>query len=269
MAVPQVRAKLVSAMQVNAAQVNAVQGRARVRRPMFLLVFAAVMLAGCQSMETGSATAAQVRVVAASPDTAGMDFYAGGSALAYGMEFGAASSYVSLPAGANVRLAATTPSSAQTLASSSGALLPGRRYTAVVSNVAASLQETIYADQTQPAPAGQVAVRIIDAATRAGAVDVYLVPDSARLATTLPVRTGLGFGASTGYLQEPAGTYSLMIMSAGTGAASSVQTLLTGPQASYSPGAVRTIVLVDHQNPAEQGIDQIVAEDYEPDSARE
>jgi hypothetical protein len=231
---------------------------------MCLLAIAATTLAGCQSMETSAVNSAQVRVIAASPDTASMDFYAGSSALAYGVEFGAASSYVSLPAGSNVRLAATTANSAQTLVTASAGFVPGRHYTAVVSNLAASLQETIYSDQTQPASAGQIAVRIIDAAARAGAVDVYLVPDGGTREASMPLRTALGFGASTGYIQEPVGTYSLLVVPAGAEPSSSEQTLLTGPQANYAPGAVVTIVLVDHQKSSEKGIDEIVADDFQP-----
>lgn len=232
------------------------------RESACLLVVSTVMLAGCQSLDAGPSNVAQLRVIHASPDSPAVDLYAEKTALAYGVEFGSASSYVSLPAAATVHLTARTANSAQKLVTARVGLVAGHRYTAVVSNVAASLQETIYPDQTQSAPAGQMDVRIIDTATRAGALDLYLVPDSGKLTTTVPLRTALGFGDSTGYISEPAGTYSLLILAAGSVPASSMQTLLTGPQMSYAPGAVRTIVLVDR--PGEAGVDAIVAEDYEP-----
>ena len=131
-------------------------------------------------------------------------------------------------------------------------LVAGRQYTAVVTNVAASLQETIYADQTTAAPTGDVAVRVIDAATRAGNVDLYMVP------------AGVAFGASTGYALLPAGTYSLVVVPAGTAPTNQALPLMTGPQTTYAAGAVRTVVLVDHPNPTIPGVDAITTTDHEP-----
>ncbi|HVG28055.1 MAG TPA: DUF4397 domain-containing protein [Acidobacteriaceae bacterium] len=207
--------------------------------------------------------AAQLRVIAASPDAPKMDFYAGGSALAYGLDFGTASSYVPLTPG-SVSLAANTANSAQLLVTANAGLTAGQQYTAIVTNVAASLQETVYPDQTRPAPRGEVALRVIDAATRVGSVDVYLVPTGRKLAKMLPVRTGVSFGASSGYILAPAGTYSLVVLPTGTVPSPSTQTLLTAPQTSYAPGSVRTVVLVDHVTKTTPGLSQIVASDYEP-----
>ena len=227
-----------------------------------------MLLAGCQSLDMNPANMAEMRVIAASPDAGSMDFYAGQTALAYSVDFGTASSYVPLAAG-NMRLSATTANSNQMLVASNAALSAGRQYTAVVTNVAASLQETIYADQTTPAPAGEVAVRVIDAATRAGGVDLYMVPAGGRLTATSAMRTGLGFGASTGYMLMPEGTYSLVVVPAGTSPTNQAPTLMIAPQTSYAAGAARTVVLVDRvsaQPQQAQGVDEIVASDYDPSS---
>jgi hypothetical protein len=238
---------------------------------------AATLLTGCQGLDMNPANMAQVRVIAASPDAGSMDFYAGQTALAYSVDFGTASTYVPLAAG-NMRLSATTANTTQMLVASNTALGPGRQYTAVVTNVAASLQETIYADQTTPAPAGDVAVRVIDAATRAGGVDLYMVPAGGRLTATAAMRSGLGFGASTGYMLAPAGTYSLVAVPAGTAPTNQAQTLMIAPQTSYAAGAARTVVLVDRvtdreadpqadrQSPPPPGVDEIVTSDYDPSS---
>jgi hypothetical protein len=227
-----------------------------------------MLLAGCQSLNMNPANMAQVRVIAASPDAGSMDFYAGPAALAYSVDFGTASTYVPLAAG-SLRLSATAADTTQMLVASNAALAAGRQYTAVVTNVAASLQETIYADQTTAAPAGEVAVRVIDAATRAGGVDLYMVPEGGRLTATTAMRSGLVFGSSTGYMLAPAGTYSLTVVPAGTSPTNQATTLLIAPQASYAAGAARTVVLVDHVNAKAQqaqGIDEIVADDYDPSS---
>jgi hypothetical protein len=151
---------------------------------------------------------------------------------------------------------------------SNAPLVAGRQYTAVVTNVAASLQETVYADQTTPAPTGDVAVRVIDAATRAGNVDLYMVPANGKLTATAAVRAGVTFGASTGYVLVPAGTYSLVVVPAGTAPTNQALPLMTGAQTSYVAGAVRTVVLVDHPNPTTPGVDSITANDYDPQESR-
>jgi hypothetical protein len=239
-----------------------------------------MLLTGCQGLDMNPANMAQVRVIAASPDAGSMDFYAGQTALAYSMDFGTASTYVPLAAG-STRLSATTANSTQLLVASNVALGPGRQYTAVVTNIAASLQETIYADQTTPAPAGDVAVRVIDAATRAGNVDLYMVPAGGRLTATAAMRSGLGFGASTGYMLVPAGTYSLVAVPTGTAPTNQAQTLMIAPQTSYAAGAARTVVLVDRvsereadpqadrQSPQTPGVDEIVTSDYDPQETRQ
>jgi len=223
----------------------------------------ALLMVGCQSIDMSPQNVAQVRVIAASPDVASMDFYGGATALAYGVDFGAASTYVPLTPG-NVRVSANTANTTQMLVASNAPLVAGKQYTAVVTNVAASLQETIYADQTTPAPAGDVAVRVIDAATRAGNVDLYMVPAGEKLKATAAIRAGVAFGASTGYALVPAGTYSLVVVPAGTAPTNQALPLMTGPQTAYAAGAVRTVVLVDHPNPSMPGVDEIVASDYDP-----
>jgi hypothetical protein len=237
-----------------------------VRYTLAAVTSTGLILSGCQSLGVDPGSLAQVRVIAASPDSPQMDFYLGGNALAYGVDFGSVSSYVPVSPG-GVTVSANTANSRQMLVTANAGLAPGRQYTAVVTNVAASLQETVYADQNEPAPAGEIAMRIINAATRAGSVDIYLLPNSAKLTSTLPVRTGVSFGSSTGYILAPQGTYSLVVLPSGTVPTSTTQELLRAPQVTYAVGSAHTVVLVDHPNPSNSsapGVDQIVADDYEP-----
>jgi hypothetical protein len=66
----------------------------------------------------------------------------------------------------------------------------------------------------------------------------------------------------------PAGTYSLVVVPAGTAPTNQALPLMTGPQTSYVAGAVRTVVLVDHPNPTMPGVDAITANDFDPASAQ-
>jgi hypothetical protein len=200
-------------------------------------------LTGCQSLNTN---AAQLRVIDASPDAPGIDAYQNGTALAYHLDFGEMTSYVAMTPGAYT-LAADRSGTRQTLTTGSASLMPGRQYTAIVGNISANLQQTLLLDQAVPAEAGKIAIRFVNEATRSGPVDVYLVPHSGHLMLNPPLTTALGFGTNSGYLLVPAGTYAIHVVPAGTVPVSTTVTLMTGPQIEYSSGAVRTVVLIDHE----------------------
>jgi hypothetical protein len=68
----------------------------------------------------------------------------------------------------------------------------------------------------------------------------------------LKLASNLSFGANSGYLDVPEGTYALAIVPAGTVLTSSTTTLLSGAQLAYTSGAVRTIVLIDQETPGPQ-----------------
>ena len=194
----------------------------------------------------------------------------GQTALAYSVDFGTASTYVPLAAG-NVRLSATRRTRPRCWWPPMPRLSPGRQYTAVVTNVAASLQETIYADQTTPAPAGEVAVRVIDAATRAGSVDLYMVPAGGRLTATAAMRAGVRLRRFDGI---HAGAGGNVLAGGGArrngadepGAAADDGTadeLCRGRSANRRAGG-SSEPLQSHEAP---GIDEIVASDYDPPRA--
>lgn len=219
-------------------------------------------LPGCQSITINAANQAQLRIVDASPDSPGLDFYQNQSVLAYNIGFGTASSYVPLAPG-QYTVQADQAGTRTVLAQTGGTLIAGRQYTAIVGNVVASMQAGIIQDQAQPAPSGQVSVRILDWATRAGAVDVYLVPNSGTLQTTNPVATNVTFTGNTGYINVPAGTYAVAVVPAGTVPVSTTVTLLSDSQRNYPTGSVRTVVLIDQQIVTVPGVKAIVLDDYD------
>jgi Domain of unknown function (DUF4397) len=232
--------------------------------------FAAVLLAaaglsGCQSIDMNSA---QLRVIDASPDAGVIDSYQNSSALAYNLGFGTMTSYVPMAAG-SYTLATDKAGTRQALAATTDTLVAGRQYTEIVGSSLANMQQTVFQDQTTSAPAGQIAVRLINEATRAGAVDVYLVPMSGRLANTSPFAVDLNFGATSGYISLPEGTYAIDVVPTGTALTSSTVTLLSGAQVEYASGAVRTVVLIDQEIPGAQhvalasGVQAIIADDVE------
>jgi hypothetical protein len=232
------------------------------RLTLLFAILATAALTGCQAV-VSSAPEAQVRIIHATPDTPGLDVYQGPNAMAFNLGFGSVTSYIPVTPGAYT-INADTAGSKQVLSSVKGTFAPSTQYTILLGNSAASLQQLTLTDQNQPTPNGQVALRFLNQATRAGAVDLYLVPAGQRFTTVTPLVTDMTFGANTGYLNVPAGTYSLTMLPAGTVPFSTTIPPYIGTQVTYSPGAARTLILIDRPPISTPGLQIITAEDFDP-----
>jgi hypothetical protein len=218
-------------------------------------------LPGCQSL-AGNPTLSQVRIIDASPDAPGLDVYQGSAVLAYNLGLGTITSYVPISPGTyavNVDTAGTK----QQLVTATGTFLNNAQYTVLVGNFAASLQELILKDQSQPAPAGDISVRIIDQSVKTGNVDVYLVPSGSTLAGALPILSNLAFNSNSGYLNVPSATYTLVVVPTGTKVSPATATLYTGAAVTYPGGSARTLVLIDTVTTSVPGIQVVTANDYD------
>ena len=236
----------------------------RRQRPLLALASLAALLIplpGCQSL-TGSPATSQVRIIDASPDAGGIDLYLSGGVLAYNLGLGVITSYVPVSPG-NYSVLVDAAGTRQQIAAQGGTFVNGAQYTVLVANFSASLQELILKDQAQAAPIGQVSLRLIDESTRAGAVDIYLIPTGATLLTVQPYLTNVTFGQNTGYMNVPVGTYTLVALPAGTTPTATGSTYYTGAAVSYASGVARTLVLIDQQLVTTPGIQVITANDYD------
>jgi hypothetical protein len=235
-------------------------------RPAARLIAAIAILGtltGCQAI-VSSAPEAHVRIINATPDAPRLDLYQDSNALAFNLDFGTVTSYIQLPPGA-YNITANTAGTRQVLSASKTTFTTSGQYTVLIGNTASSLQQLTLADQSQPAPPGQTALRFIHQATRAGAVDIYLVPAGQKVsAVAAPLVTGIAFGANTGYVNVPVGTYSLAMLPAGTLPAGTTSATYAGPQVTYSAGAARTIILIDSPLVTAPGIKVITANDFDP-----
>jgi hypothetical protein len=218
-------------------------------------------LTGCQAI-VSSAPEAHVRIINATPDAPRLDLYQDSNALAFNLDFGTVTSYIQLAPGA-YNITANTAGTRQILSTAKTTFTTAGQYTVLIGNTAASLQQLTLADQSQAAPPGQTALRFINQATRAGAVDVYLVPAGQKINAVTPLVTGIAFGANTGYVNVPIGTYSLAILPAGTLPSSTTIAAYTGPQVTYAAGAARTIILIDPPLVTTPGIRVITANDFD------
>jgi Domain of unknown function (DUF4397) len=241
------------------------------------LAVCGVVLTGCQGV-TGLQQAAQVRIIDASPDAPALDIAQSLPATAvpnglYNIGFGTVSSYIPMAAGTYTH-SAYVAGTQQQLALARGSFVPGGQYTLLAGNIAAGLQMAFLKDQSTPAPSGQMALRFLGQATRSGAVDLYLLPAGFSLNGALPIATGVNFGTNTGYINAPAGTYSIIAYPAGI-APSASSPSFTGSQMAYPATSVRTIVLLDQRNDASEfaapssahSLQVVTASDYDPSAS--
>ena len=199
-------------------------------------------VAGCQNITVDSAAAAEVRFVNTSMDAPPFDMYVSGTGAAYNLGYATFTSYVALSPG-EYQLKANRAGTTQALANAHVTLAGARQYTAVIGNVLGGLQETLYPDQKAPAPAGMMAVRVLQESSGAGPLSIYLVPNGGSASSTTPLAADLGYAASSGYVNIPAGTsYSVAVL---TGAPGAHATLLSGVAVPVSSGAVHTLVIGD------------------------
>ena len=234
-----------------------------VRQTARLAPVAAILgtLSGCQAI-VSSPSLSQVRVVTASPDAVPLDIYQGSNALTFNLGSGTITSYISIAPG-TYTINAEASGSRQVLSTAKATFAPSAQYTVLIGNSAANLQQQTLIDQTQPAPSGQISLRFVHQATRIGAVDLYLVPAGQKLAAVSPLISGVVFGANTGYLDVPAGTYTLVLLPAGTAPISTSTATYAGAQFNYPAGAARTIILIDQQLVATPGLQVITADDFD------
>jgi hypothetical protein len=218
-------------------------------------------LTGCQAI-VSPAPEAHVRIIDATPDAPRLDFYQDANALAFNLDSGTVTSYIQLSPGAYT-LTANTAGTRQVLSASRSIFNTSSHYTLLIGNTIANPQQLTLLDQNQPAPAGQTSLRFIHQATRAGTVDLYLVPPGQRVNAISPTLSGIAFGANSGYINVPAGIYSLAALPGGTVPAGGTVPIYTGPQLTYTNGTARTIVLIDSPVPS-QSLRVISAEDFVP-----
>ena len=118
----------------------------------------------------------------------------------------------------------------------------GSAYTVLAVDSAASIAGVTLTDDLTPPGAGNVRVRAVHAAAGAGNADVYVTPEAtADLTGLTPDVADAAFGAASGYLEVPAGTYRVWVTAAGDQG-----TVLANEVVDLSAaGAVRTVVAVD------------------------
>jgi hypothetical protein len=213
--------------------------RGRPRLLVVALVGAALLVAvgGFGSPAGARADGARIRLGHFSPDTPEMDVYVTGfdgseTKVLEGLGYGQVSDYAPLEAGNYtflLRPAGADPESDPAV-TASAELEDGKAYTFAAMGPHAELQKALLTDDLAPPPAGQAKVRLIQASSSAGEVDVTAV-DGPVLADDT------AFATATAYAPVPSGSWKVDLT---TSAGSSEQR-----QLALDPGTVNTLIVLE------------------------
>jgi hypothetical protein len=185
----------------------------------------------------GQAASANIRLAHFSPDTPEMDVYVVGfdgaaTRVLDGLGYGEVSDYATLPPGNytfQLRPMGAPPDSTPAVTASAD-LAAGAAYTFAAMGPNAQLQKALLTDSLAAPPAGQAKVRLIQASSSAGEVDVAIV-DGPTLAENRP------FASATEYAPIDAGTWTVKVT---TGDGRSITRRLP-----LDAGSVNTLVVLE------------------------
>jgi hypothetical protein len=168
-------------------------------------------LSGCGG---GSGNDANIRVVNASAGYSALDLYADDSQVLSSVAFGAASDYVGLDSG-TIALDLTSAGSTTYLLSQSRSLSAETSYTMVTYGWEGALKATTVSDDVEAADSSKTKVSVLNTATDAGSLDVYLTAESDALDASTPVASSVAGGSQSSYASIASGTYRLRVTAAG------------------------------------------------------
>ena len=183
---------------------------------------------------------ARVRVLHGSPDAPAVDVLVDGQVVLTDVPFKAFSPYLTVPAGArNLRVRATADPSLVVI-DVTPTLSAGTDYTVIARNLVASIEPWLLIDDNTAPASGQIKLRLVHSAPGAPTVDIYVTAPGADLDVATPVLADVPYGAASGYLTVPAGTYQVRICPANTKTVAIDSNALT-----LAAGQIRTAVAVD------------------------
>lgn len=215
-------------------------------------------LSACQKVSSSSSTAL-VRVVDTSAGSTGLNLSIEGTLLATNLGEGTVSAYGSFTpsTAAAITLTASGSTTNTTLASTTATLVAGTHHTVLITDsttASSGYALSLLTDQNTSAPTGLSNFRFINEATKAGAVDIYVVPSTSTLAKSSALVTDLAVGATPTYTSFTAQTVTIVIVATGTDVnptttstttTTTVTKLYTSSSLALTGGEVRTVLLLD------------------------
>ena len=209
------------------------------RRAGYLaLAGAALAVAAPAVPAEAQAADAHIRLAHLSPDTPEMDVYVTGfdgaeTKVLDGLGYGEVSDYAALPAGSYTFLLRPmgAPADSTPAVTASADLAENAAYTFAAMGPHADLQKALLTDDISPPPAGKAKVRLIQASSTAGEVDVTTVDGPA-------LAENRAFATATGYAAIDAGEWTVNVS---TSSGTNLQRHL-----SLDAGTVNTLVVLEN-----------------------
>ena len=151
-----------------------------------------------------------VRLVNASDSYGALDLYSSDTLLASGVAADGASAYVSLGAG-TYTLKLKRNGSSTTVSSSERTVLEGTPHTLLAYATADTLKTVFLTDSEAAPSSGTAKLRIFNASTEAGSLDVYVTASDATLADSSPTASSLAGERFSSYSEISAGSYRIRV----------------------------------------------------------
>lgn len=187
---------------------------------------------GCGSGKTN------LRLANAMPTEPSLAMLVGGNNVASGVAYGSASGYTSVGSGSqNVQIEAT--GGTQLIINQSVTLNSTTNNTFL----ATSSGSMVLADDNTAPPAGDVAIRAVNASATLNPADIYIVPSGTNIFNVNPTQASVAFPAATSYQTVAAGTYQVIFTSPG----SKIPMISSSPL-TFTAGQIRTVLGLDGEN---------------------
>lgn len=192
-------------------------------------------------------TPSDVRVVHASADAPNVDVVANddfANRAVVDLPFGAATGYLSLPAGDLNAKVVPTGADAPVVIDADLPLVQGEAYSVYAADLLASIQPLVLTDDIRRV-ATEARVRLVHASPSAGPVDIYVVPGGTggNLDGVDPAFAGVPFLADTGYVELAPGSYDVVVTGAG-----SVMPAIGPVTLTLDGGGIYTAAAIDQVN---------------------
>lgn len=181
------------------------------------LVAGSVTLAGCGGGGGSGSGTSKLRAINLSGDVASADLYTGDAAQFRALAANALSTYKDIEA-KEYTLRVTQAANVTSLFSGSFSLGRDQNFTAVIWGREAALRlQTLPENENNDniTPGANSRVRVFNATTDSGSVDVFFTSETAELAASLPTQGALAAGSLSSFRELQAGTYRLRVTGPG------------------------------------------------------
>jgi len=186
----------------------------------------------------GDSNDATVRLVNASPGYPALDLYVADTVEASDVAFGSGSDYTNVSSG-EVTNVLTAAGSTTELLNQTRSLGSGKKYTIVAYGWEGALKSVIMTDDEDAADSSKTKVSVLNTATDAGELDVYLTGTDESLDSSTPIASGVDAGSQSGFSSVASGTYRLRV----TGVGDTEDLRLDIPSITLDSTKVLTLVL--------------------------